>query len=793
MGAANEPAGGPRKLRFFRGAATAGLIKIAGLGISFLFLLVVARALSAEGFGVFASAFSLAMILGPVASFGQQNAVLRFWPALDQSHGRLMATAAIRRSLGLALFGSAIVLIAGATMSSLGVEISAFAYSEGVWLATASLAAVFAISEVTLAALRARGSVVWAFAPRDVVWRILVMAIVGFASLPFGPVSALWITTGVLAVLVLAQFVLLLSTTVGLLSWRAPAVLPDEERAEMRASLWGFWGNAILTQVQQQGTTVLVGVVLGPAEAGAYFAASRLANLLSITQLAANQIAAPMMSRAWRARRVDEVRQILGTTVLLSAPAALLGGLVFLALGPWMLALFNPLYVAAFPALMVLVLAQVVSTTCGPNGLLLLMSGHEGKILAIKTLTTVASLALTYTLAGELLVLGAAIGAALGISAQNIVGVIVCKKYTGIAPALGLKQIRAVLRQGRGARTRGQTETKAAEGPIAGTVRDEGTDEMAPTLKPVFVFGYPRSGTTLLGSMLGTSDKCLVVPEAQFLVEGLVRFGRSPRPTREMLDYVMGHYRFRIWQFTPAAPWIAALPVSMTYPDLLDRLFRHYAEEKPGLEYVVEHDPQKRKYLDLLHQIYPHALLLHIVRDGRAIAASTLKLTWGHQDIIRLATEWKRSVESCAHWLAEHQGRVRSRSIRYEDLLVDSEGLIASVFAELGLPFDREKGVRTDGLRVVSYTRDQHALIGGGVEKSRAEAWKRDLTPRQIEIFESLAGDTLSRFGYERQFDAPRPPTGLEKLRLFLIGAVRRAWNKPRQILRRHRHSRRHT
>ena len=445
MTVSEQPKSSSLVQRMLKGGMKTTAIKFGGIGIAFLFLLVLARHLSTTEFGVFASAFSLAMILGPLSAFGQQTAILRFWPSIDQSHGHDAATAALRRCLTITFAGAGVLLIAGAALSALGIEAQALGGSADVWLPTAALAAAFALSEVVTACLRARGAVIWAFLPQDVLWRSIVMAIVGLASLQLGAVGALWITTAVLAVLVVAQFIVLAASTPKLLVMPGTLPLVAEERAAMNHAILGFWGNAILKQLQPQGSTVLVAIALGPREAGAFFAASRLATLLTIIQVAGNMISGPMLSRAWRAERLDEVREIIGNAIAFAVPAALFGFLCYLVIGQYLLAVFDPEYAAAYFALIALSFAQVVSTICGPNDLLLLMSGHERKVLAIKTGTAFSGLVLTYGLALAFGVNGAAIGVAFGISVQNIVGVMVCKRYTGIAPVFSLSEIRWML------------------------------------------------------------------------------------------------------------------------------------------------------------------------------------------------------------------------------------------------------------------------------------------------------------------------------------------------------------
>lgn len=428
------------KSKILKGASKTAAIKIAGIGLAFLFLLVMARSLTSDGFGVFAAAFSTAMLLGPAASFGQQTAVLRFWPAIDETYGRDAATIILRRSLSLAFAGALAVLTVGVILSVYKLKLSAFGDNWKIWLPMTCLAASFSLSEVTLAGLRARGSVVWAFAPRDLAWRVIVMAIIGLSALPQGPEKALFITAMTLTLLVFAQLFFLIRTTPKLLrrhsSTETKSMLCTEELNTFKRSIWGFWGNTVLQQAQQQGASVIVAFTLGPAAAGAFFAASRLANLLSIIQIASNQISAPLLSRKWQSGLYQEVKEIVSIVVLLAAPVALAGTISFLIVGKWVLSLFNPEYSSAFFALIFLSIAQVISTACGPNGLLLLMSGHENKVLKLKLISTILGLTLTFFLAKYFGVTGAAVGVTIGISTQNLLGLILCKKATGIAPSL---------------------------------------------------------------------------------------------------------------------------------------------------------------------------------------------------------------------------------------------------------------------------------------------------------------------------------------------------------------------
>jgi hypothetical protein len=52
------------------------------------------------------------------------------------------------------------------------------------------------------------------------------------------------------------------------------------------------------------------------------------------------------------------------------------------------------------------------------------------------------------------------------------------------------------------------------------------------------------------------------------------------------------------------------------------------------------------------------------------------------------------------------------------------------------------------GFSVPSYTLSQHTRVGKPLDISRVDAWQNQLKGRDIEIFESIAGDILANLGY---------------------------------------------
>ena len=285
-------------------------------------------------------------------------------------------------------------------------------------------------------------------------------------------------------------------------------------------------------------------------------------------------------------------------------------------------------------------------------------------------------------------------------------------------------------------------------------------------VRPVLVGGCDRSGTTMLGSMLGAARGAVCTPESHFHAE-LARCVLGPGITRrELVDRLLAHPRFVWWEVTERPPeaWRDDEPASL---DDLRRLaawaVTAYARRQEGAlppatgEMVwVDHSPHNLRDVKALLALYPEARFIHIVRDGRGVAASILPLDWGPNTIRTAAWWWMGELahafagEACA-------GAERARRVRYEDLLRDPETELDALCRFAGLQCGRE-AVEGGRFRVPG-CEEYHPLVGTPPDPSRAEAWRESLTPRQVALFEGVAGNLLDLLGYTPMravYDRPR-------------------------------------
>ncbi len=283
-------------------------------------------------------------------------------------------------------------------------------------------------------------------------------------------------------------------------------------------------------------------------------------------------------------------------------------------------------------------------------------------------------------------------------------------------------------------------------------------------MRPVFIGGCGRSGTTLLGSLLGAHSDCLCVPESPFKTDVLRFFDHKTVPSCEILAAILKTRRFKLWGLDRAALETCASQLDVHYPAGLLWLVGKYGESvgKPAAGLWVDHTPANVRSAMTLAELFPDAKFIHIVRDGRGVAASILPLDWGPNSIDSAAQWWTDAV---AYGLAAESwgGSQRIIRVRYEELVQHPEPTVNKLCTFLGLEFQPNM-LRADGFKLPGYTTKQHSLIGSAPQPSRADAWERTLTLRQIEIFESIAGELLRYMGFPLKFGLnARKPTQAEK------------------------------
>ncbi len=197
-----------------------------------------------------------------------------------------------------------------------------------------------------------------------------------------------------------------------------------------------------------------------------------------------------------------------------------------------------------------------------------------------------------------------------------------------------------------------------------------------PSARPVFVFGLPRSGTTLVEQVLSSHSHVFGAGELRLMNKAL-----TDLPTEDVTD--------------GQPPTLDALDAeglrkfARGYQDgVRERLDRQDRDTRP--ERVVDKMPDNYGCLGLIALMFPNATLIHVRRDVRDVAVScwmTLfrSIRWADDqgDLIRRILDYRRLMD---HWRAVLPRPVHE--VRYECLVDDFEAEARRLVATCGLEWE---------------------------------------------------------------------------------------------------------
>jgi Sulfotransferase family len=297
------------------------------------------------------------------------------------------------------------------------------------------------------------------------------------------------------------------------------------------------------------------------------------------------------------------------------------------------------------------------------------------------------------------------------------------------------------------------------------------------TAPPLIVLGVGRSGTTLLRVMLDRNSE-LAIPDESFFVLPLARRHPGRIVLRSFYDDLRRLPRLGDWGITPedVRPF---LHDGMRTREAVAAIFEAYAAHARKPRWG-DKTPLYMQHLRLLQRLFPDALWLHLVRDGRDAALSFLALppgfsgkTWAQpRTVAQFAARWRVEIEA-ARALARRVGD-RYRELRYEDLVADPERELRGICAFASLPWEGEM-LAYPGTIDVSKLPEHRRLAQPPTPNLRD--WRHEMSRGDALSFERVAGDTLRAFGYEVLEPAARYPTVRGRLELARFRVRYRSWN----------------
>ena len=296
----------------------------------------------------------------------------------------------------------------------------------------------------------------------------------------------------------------------------------------------------------------------------------------------------------------------------------------------------------------------------------------------------------------------------------------------------------------------------------------------------VFIVGCPRSGTTLLQRAVNAHPGIAIMPEAPWIPFGFEKEnGLTSEGTvsAELIPQLLEHPKFsRLGIGRDQLLTLVNNGRSVSYSSFVSHIFDLYGKRK-GKELVGNKTPGFVRRLYFVHNLWPQARVVHLIRDGRDLCLSMMNRPLHHVNRGPFNTWAQDPVTTAALWWALNVKRGRQAGsslgpglyyeLRYESLVAHPGEECAALCVFLGLPYDEAMLRFHEGReRTVPPSDAKLAWLPpiGGESKFRLRPitpglrdWRSQMSHEDVERFEAAAGGLLDELGYPRAFPRPRP------------------------------------
>ena len=280
-------------------------------------------------------------------------------------------------------------------------------------------------------------------------------------------------------------------------------------------------------------------------------------------------------------------------------------------------------------------------------------------------------------------------------------------------------------------------------------------DESNLSCIPFFIIGSGRSGNTLLRSILSGNSDISIPPESYRIPFAIKKFHIfNNRDWEDIVPQVLKEFEdckeFYTWEIDirDAQKRLENIADSKrTLSNIFDELFCTYAEKhSPGSKIWGDKTPMNTLYLDWIGTVFPRSKFIHIIRDGRDVASSYLKME-RYDTILEAANRWINSIESAQSFGSKIKENYIE--IRYEELVTKPEEVIKDTCDFLDIDYDSKMLDHTKQVKKLGDTdKEHHSNLSKPISSDSVGKWRNNLSESDQESITKLLHKHLQRLGY---------------------------------------------
>jgi hypothetical protein len=281
-----------------------------------------------------------------------------------------------------------------------------------------------------------------------------------------------------------------------------------------------------------------------------------------------------------------------------------------------------------------------------------------------------------------------------------------------------------------------------------------------------FIIGRPRSGTTLLLSLLDAHPAILIPIEFPLITSLYPAYGKKTRWTKNDLENFYNdlselsfynYYSFKDLPFNNELiqQRLALMEGDASFADLTRLVYASYESQvtKEQLCLLGDKNPTSSIQLDVLMKAFSQARYIHITRDYRDHALSMLKAGFGISSLALISYRWKKHFELVEHYRTKYPGQFFR--IRYEDLVSNTMQEMNRIAHFLDISYspellEKQKMAEKENLYPGKLSAIYQQSLLKPITTGKVGMWHTNMSAKQVKIADTIVGKTAEKAGYSR-------------------------------------------
>ncbi|WP_201345315.1 sulfotransferase [Thiohalobacter sp. COW1] len=274
-------------------------------------------------------------------------------------------------------------------------------------------------------------------------------------------------------------------------------------------------------------------------------------------------------------------------------------------------------------------------------------------------------------------------------------------------------------------------------------------------VRPVFIVGCFRSGTTLVRLILNSHSRICVSDEARYLAKRIpassVDSGYTQSEAEKLIQVIRRTLKRQRWQSVPSAmeimSHIRAYPVPLAE---IAEVVASYPWKKQDLLYWGDNTPVYIEHWETIASRFPGAKFVNLIRDPRDVVASSRSIACGFGfSVYSAASIWRKRAEIATR-MAKTIGN-NFISIRYEDIVSNPNEEVIRLCRFLGIEYENSmlQYNQSDEAMNMAGGQPHHKNVVRPVNTSSIGKYMNILSDHEIGIVERVCATWMERFGYK--------------------------------------------